>query len=288
MPINFPTSPALGDLYEYNGLTWRWGGYAWQNWGSPSGYLSGPTGSTGFAGATGATGSAGSGQAGPTGPTGSSGPSGSSPTGPTGSAGPNGAQGATGPTGPNGPNGPAGATGPTGATGSAGSAGSAGATGVSGYATLYNNQNAGTTVTGLTAGITDSYLIPANRISVGDVIEVRSRGNKLATSTVFNSFFYINTSNSISGATLFGTGATAVAAVVVSHNIRYLFVMGATATSALLPSPTTGLASDSATNATSVSDLNINWTTNQYIIAAVSTGAAGATASSSYLKVTEF
>jgi len=157
MPISFPTSPTLGQIYTLpTGQSWRWNGDAWESVGSP--YVvgpqgpagpTGPIGSTGPSGTTGPTGATGSqGVTGPTGPTGVTGPTGSTgPTGPTGSqgitgptgvtgntgnTGPTGATGATGETGSQGITGPTGETGPTGATGSQGITGPTGETGPTG------------------------------------------------------------------------------------------------------------------------------------------------------------
>jgi hypothetical protein len=85
MPISFPTSPSIGQIYLLpTGEAWEWNGDAWQSLGSPG--VTGPAGPGGPTGSTGATGSTGStGSTGPTGPTGGTGP-----TGTTGSQGPGG------------------------------------------------------------------------------------------------------------------------------------------------------------------------------------------------------
>ena len=87
MPLDFPTSPTLNEIYTFGGRSWQWNGTAWDVY------------STGTAGATGATGPQGNtGATGPTGATGSQGPQGN--TGATGSQGPQGNTGATGPVAP--------------------------------------------------------------------------------------------------------------------------------------------------------------------------------------------
>jgi len=107
MPLDFPTSPTLNEIYTFGGRSWIWNGTAWDVY------------STGTAGATGATGPQGNtGATGPTGATGSQGPQGN--TGATGSQGTTGTTGATG---------SQGTTGTTGATGSQGTTGTTGATG---------------------------------------------------------------------------------------------------------------------------------------------------------------
>ena len=74
MPIDFPNSPVVGQVYTYENQTWRWSGYAWMSGilvSESAGGLTGPTGTVGITGSTGPTGPTGSaGAAGPTGPTG--------------------------------------------------------------------------------------------------------------------------------------------------------------------------------------------------------------------------
>jgi hypothetical protein len=119
MPLDFPTSPTLNEIYTFGGRSWIFNGTAWDV------YSSGNTGSTGPQGNTGATGATGS-----TGATGATGPQGN--TGATGATGATGSTGATGATGPQGNTGATGATGSTGATGATGPQGNTGATGATG------------------------------------------------------------------------------------------------------------------------------------------------------------
>jgi hypothetical protein len=92
MPIDFPNSPAVNDLFSAGDQLWYWDGSVWR-----ISVAQGPVGPTG-----------------PTGP---------SVTGPTGSQGIQGATGATGPTGPTGPTGSQGLLGPTGPIGETGPTG---------------------------------------------------------------------------------------------------------------------------------------------------------------------
>ncbi len=84
MPLDFPPTPSVNELYTYGGYSWIWTGSAWNV------YSASPTGNTGATG--------------PQGPQGNTGP-----TGPQGNTGPTGPQGNTGPTGPQGNTGPTGA-----------------------------------------------------------------------------------------------------------------------------------------------------------------------------------
>ena len=92
MPLDFPTSPALNEIYTFGGRSWIWNGTAWDVY---SASPAGNTGATGPQGNTGATGPQGNtGATGPQGNTGATGPQGN-----TGATGPQGNTGATGPVG---------------------------------------------------------------------------------------------------------------------------------------------------------------------------------------------
>jgi hypothetical protein len=73
MAIDFPSSPSLGFVYEYNGRSWEWTGVAWKAVTAAYG-PEGPTGPTGSPSTV-------------TGPTGSQGATGPEVTGPTGAQG---------------------------------------------------------------------------------------------------------------------------------------------------------------------------------------------------------
>jgi len=71
MPLDFPTSPALNEIYTFGGRSWIWNGTAWDVYSSGVMGPTGPQGNTGATGATGATGSQGpQGNTGATGPVG--------------------------------------------------------------------------------------------------------------------------------------------------------------------------------------------------------------------------
>lgn len=106
MPIIFPSSPTIGQVYtnSTSGDSWKWNGYAWESLGNVNPI--GPAGSVGPVGPTGPIG--------PTGPSGGGGSGLTGPAGATGPAGPQGVQGVTGSAGSNGATGPQGLTGPSG------------------------------------------------------------------------------------------------------------------------------------------------------------------------------
>lgn len=53
MPLDFPTSPVLNQLYTFGGKTWKWDGAGWISYNVG---LVGPTGAIGPIGPTGPTG----------------------------------------------------------------------------------------------------------------------------------------------------------------------------------------------------------------------------------------
>jgi hypothetical protein len=69
MPLDFPPTPSVNELYTYGGYSWIWTGSAWNVY---SASLAGNTGATGPQGPQGNTGS--------TGPQGNTGPTGAFPT----------------------------------------------------------------------------------------------------------------------------------------------------------------------------------------------------------------
>jgi hypothetical protein len=65
----------------------------------------------------------------------------------------------------------------------------------------------GTTITGLTNAISDSFLLPANTFSSNCQFELQWYPSRIAgTGTASQGLVYINSTNSLTGATLFATG----------------------------------------------------------------------------------
>ena len=65
----------------------------------------------------------------------------------------------------------------------------------------------GTTITGLTNAISDSFLLPANTFSSNCQFELQWYPSRIAgTGTAVQALVYINSTNSLTGATLFATG----------------------------------------------------------------------------------
>jgi len=144
MPLDFPTSPVLNQLYTFGGKTWKWDGAGWisYNIGLVGPYvisINGVTGAIGIISGSNVTIT----QSGNTFTISSSG-SGGGGTGVTGATGPTGPTGSQGIQGPAGPTGSQGIQGPTGATGSQGIQGPTGATGPIGDYVISINGATGT------------------------------------------------------------------------------------------------------------------------------------------------
>ena len=76
----------------------------------------------------------------------------------------------------------------------------------------------GTTITGLTNAISDSFLLPANTFSSNCQLELQWMPSRMvgASGTV-QGLVYINSTNSLTGATLFATGGNMTTATVISN-----------------------------------------------------------------------
>ena len=69
----------------------------------------------------------------------------------------------------------------------------------------------GTTITGLTNAISDSFLLPANTFSSNCAFELQWNPSRIAgTGTAVQGLVYINSTNSLTGATLIATGTNMV------------------------------------------------------------------------------
>tara|TARA_R110000868_G_scaffold393940_1_gene665110 strand:+ start:1025 stop:1489 length:465 start_codon:yes stop_codon:yes gene_type:complete len=124
----------------------------------------------------------------------------------------------------------------------------------------------GTSVTGTANTITSSVLIVANGLTVGDIFEVNFGFSKLVATATLSVRLYINTSNSLTGATqltLYGTTAALFAGCLG----RILYIKNATDTQ--LYTTTASTATNPDTLALANTSLNIDWTVSQYLIVAL-------------------
>jgi len=139
------------------------------------------------------------------------------------------------------------------------------------------------TITGTTSEtLLASTLVPANTFSVDDVINLEIRCKRASATGATSHRIKINTSNSLSGATLAGivTNNNAVLMPTFSRNLcikssTYTEVMGTSAS----------FSTDVGSITSAISSINIDWTINQYIIISVQPSASAETNVLSYLLI---
>ena len=172
--------------------------------------IQGLKGDKGDTGATGAQGIQGlKGDKGDTGATGAQGIQGlkgdKGDTGATGATGAQGIQGLKGDTGATGATGAQGIQGLKGDTGATGATGAQGTQGLPGVGTIAKDTTNSATLTGTTNTILKSYAINGGTLSASDIIELMScKIYKTGTAGALNVRVYINSSNSLTGATQIG------------------------------------------------------------------------------------
>ena len=140
-------------------------------------------------------------------------------------------------------------------------------------------------LTGTTAiTLMKSVLIPANTYATGDVVKILNRAIRSTVTGTASNLFYINTTNSLTGATLVGTQS---AASRYYANERNLYIKSTTISETL--DVATSLSSDAnVSSANPNSNLNIDWSVNQYIIAAFQNAAVGNSTVMSSLIIQKF
>jgi len=137
----------------------------------------------------------------------------------------------------------------------------------------YSNTTDSAAVTGVTS-VTKlrSQLIPANTFSVGDIVRIRWRDRKTGTLGNATHSIYVNTTDSVTGATLTGF-FTQTATRLTFQGKRDLVIKSSTVTE-VIPVGTSSV-TDDADIQTAVSNLNVDWTVDQYVIFAVNPANAG-------------
>lgn len=140
-------------------------------------------------------------------------------------------------------------------------------------------------LTGTTAiTLMKSILIPANTYATGDVSLIQTRAIRNTATGAGTIYLYVNTSNTLTGATLIGLIGSAVRFYGMERN---LYIKSSTVSETYTASGS--LNSDSAANAAlAESNLNIDWTINQYIIAAFKNAAVGDSTVMSSLIIQKF
>lgn len=141
----------------------------------------------------------------------------------------------------------------------------------------------GTAVTGTTANtLTASLFIPANTVTTGDILYIKSRIRKTGVLGTVTTRMYINTSAAIGGS-LIATSATAVLTTLMFQFTRSLAVKSATNSESMAGNLNVN-ADDNSAVTTAVSANNIDWTQNQYIVIAVQNGSTADSSRSSFIQ----
>jgi nitrogen fixation protein len=126
-------------------------------------------------------------------------------------------------------------------------------------------------LTGTTAiTLMKSILIPANTYAPGDVVKLLNRAIRNTASGTAVNYFYINTTNSLTGATLIGTQSTAASYYAMEKSI---YIKSTTISETI--NTVSSSSSEIGVGTNGISNLNIDWTVNQYIITAFQNATVG-------------
>ena len=141
----------------------------------------------------------------------------------------------------------------------------------------------GANVTGVTVVTkSTSVLIPANTVEVGDTIFIRTRDRKVGTAAIAAQSIYINTTDAIGGlnVTLHSIPQTSL----YSQISRTFAVKSTTVTETI--GINTGGVDDDATSSNAVSNWNIDWTRDQYILFGFTNISSADATRTSYYEIT--
>lgn len=142
-----------------------------------------------------------------------------------------------------------------------------------------------TALTGTTAiTLMKSILIPANTYVTGDVVKILNRAIRNTATGASVNYFYINTTNSLTGATLVGTQSGVFSFYAMERSI---YIKSSTV-SETADATNSVSGSEVAASTAANSNLNIDWTVNQYIIAAFKNAAVGNSTVMSSLIIQKF
>ena len=137
----------------------------------------------------------------------------------------------------------------------------------SGGAAAYKNTTDGAASSGTTNTFSQSVLVPANSVALGNVLEIKLRGRKTGALGVYTIRLYANTTNNLTGAVLLATYTGTLTQALSMQMTRIAAVKNATTNTEMLAATTTNAPNDNAN--TTFSAIAIDWTTDKYIIGAV-------------------
>jgi hypothetical protein len=151
---------------------------------------------------------------------------------------------------------------------------------------IYKDLNNQTAVTGNTNNNkVVSVLIPANTITVGNIIEIKARAGKTGGAGISTLRVYANTADSIvspAPTLLTTTGLSSIGTNYIGID-RTAIVKSATNTQTAQANAS--IPTDAAVGTASLTNSNIDWTVNQYIIFAIQNGANGDSTVFSYYQI---
>jgi hypothetical protein len=151
---------------------------------------------------------------------------------------------------------------------------------------IYKDVNNQTAVTGNTNNNkVVSVLIPANTITVGAIVEIKARVGKTGGAGITTLRVYANTADSIvtPAPTLIITSATASIGQVYNGMDRSAIVKSATVTQTAQANAS--IQTDASVGNATLTNSNIDWTVNQYLIFAIQNGANGDSTVLSYYQI---
>jgi hypothetical protein len=150
----------------------------------------------------------------------------------------------------------------------------------------YKNTTDQAAVTGVTTNVkVVSQLIPANTFAVGDIIQIKARIGKTGSSGIVTLRTYINTADSLTSPApiLITTAATG------NNSQNYIGIDRNLVIKSTVISQTANAASNIYTDAQALNgaltNSNIDWTVNQYIIFAIQNGSAVDSTILSYFQI---
>lgn len=127
-------------------------------------------------------------------------------------------------------------------------------------------------LTGTTAiTLMKSILIPANTYLIGDVVKILNRVSRNTTTGTASNYFYINTTNSLTGATLIGIQSGVFRFYSMERNLY----IKSTITTETCSNALSANSDEGVSLVVSKQNLNIDWSVNQYIIAAFQNAGTG-------------
>jgi hypothetical protein len=151
---------------------------------------------------------------------------------------------------------------------------------------IYKDLNNQTAVTGTTTNTkVVSVLIPANTITVGNIIEIKARAGKTGAAGITTLRVYANTADSIVSPAPTLLTTTALASIATNYIGIDRTAIVKSATSTQTAQANASIPSDAAIGTASLTNSNIDWTVNQYIIFALQNGAAGDSTVLSYYQI---